>query len=96
MSKSLPELQLARAARTYNQNRRLQTWEVRRLCQVCNETFIGAVDDPIKSKTCDTCLDPVEIVTASKILLSENADRTGDFSGFSWALRILKRMKEVA
>ena len=46
------ELRHARA-RAYNQLRPLQTWEVRRLCTLCNETFVTDVN--CYGRVCDDC-----------------------------------------
>jgi hypothetical protein len=40
-------------ARAYNQQRPLATWEVRRLCTLCNETFVTHVN--CYDYTCDDC-----------------------------------------
>ena len=78
-------------------NRRLTQDEKRKTCVVCKEPFILSTYDPFPSNVCnDPCLDPIEIVRDAKNDLAFDFSSTGDGSNYNRALRILKRMKEVA
>ena len=74
---------------------RLKRGEVRRTCTICTQPFITSEDD--HASTCFGCLDPLEIVTAAKL---DAAFDLGSHpvwgSGFAWAARIERRLKERA
>jgi len=78
-------------------NRRLTQDEKRKTCVVCNAPFIISTYDPFPSNVYNApCLDPIEIVRDAKNDLAFDFTSTGDGSNYNRALRILKRMKEVA